>query len=194
MKHSEASPNALKWYWIDNEIWQLRMVLDRKAIISVEKKFNTDTDKRQTFLWLLSKDVFSVDFVLWFWYWGSHLLDRFFAYIGRRVTHKLISTKYLCFYWKAHILLSSQKIMLCMICNIDILNKDLHMFYIKKQRRFLSTRSSQLQHISHDFWKNSTEICFEFVVVIFTWEVFLDFLNFLHALKVTISGIMRFIL
>ena len=94
-----------------------------------------------------------MDFVLWFWYWGSHLLDRFFAYIGRRVTHKLISTKYLCFYWKAHILLSSQKIMLCMICNIDILNKDLHVFYIKKQRRFLSTRSSQLQHISHDFWK-----------------------------------------
>ena len=119
----------------------------------------------------------------------------FFAYIGRRITHKLISTKYL-FYWKAHILLSSQKIMLCMICNIDILNKDLHMFLYKKQKRFLSTRirSSQLQHISHDFWKNSTEICFEFVEVIFTWEVFLDFLNFLHALKVTISGIMRFIL
>ena len=104
--------------------------------------------------------------------------------IGRRITHKLISTKYLCFYWKAHILLSSQKIMLCTICNIDILNKDLHMFYIKKQRRFLSTRSSQLQHISHDFWiKNSTEICFEFVVVILTWEIFWIFLKFLHAFE-----------
>ena len=126
------------------------MVLNRKAIVSVKKSTLIRTRgehfcgfyQRMYFLWNLCCG-FDIEALMF----GIVFLHN----IGRRITHKLISTKYLCFYWKAHILLSSQKIMLCMICNIDILNKDLHMFYIKKQRWFLSTRSSQLQNISHDF-------------------------------------------